>query len=212
MEVLDLARGVAQPRARAARASASTSPTCARATPARRWRRCRSASATSSSAPSSASRSPTPSRPSGRCPILDYRPVRGADYLDARRRDPAPPRHAGPARPPRRGQRRDRARRREPIAVPAAPDSPAGARSRDRALQRRLERPRPRRDHGHARPGHGLREPHRARVGARARRCAGTSARSSRPGPTSASRAGAPTPARASWSRSGPPRRPTRTG
>ena len=43
-------------------------------------------------------------------------------------------------------------------------DYAAGAGGGDRPLQRRLERPRPRRDHGDARARHGLREPHRPRA------------------------------------------------
>ena len=107
-------------------------------------------------------------------PILDYRPDRGADYLSL----------AGEIL--RRLGKQDLL---EPLDELSAEVVPAGAytrrmsvpttRPRSRraiaALQRRLERPRPRRDHVDARAGHGVREPHggrarRGRGGARAHR------------------------------------------
>ena len=151
-------------------------------------------------------------------PILDYRPDRGADYLSLAGELLRRLGQAGAARSPARPS----SSRRGWCPSAAASGRPGSERGRtrrfarsargdDRPLQRGLERPRPRRDHGHARTGHGVREPHRRRAcrgrgGARA-----TSARSSRPGPTSASRRGGSTSATGSWSRSGRRPPPTRT-
>ena len=91
-------------------------------------------------------------------PILDYRPDRGADYLSL----------AGEIL--RRLGKQDLLEPLDELSAEVVPagalhprmsaDDPAAARGEDRRLQRRLERPRPRRDHGDARAGHGVREPH----------------------------------------------------
>ena len=110
-------------------------------------------------------------------PILDYRPERGADYLSL----------AGEIL--RRLGKQEMLERLDELSaevVPGAEPRPrqmspseratsASARGGDRPLQRGLERPRPRRDHGDARARHGVREPHRGRAsrgrgGARAHR------------------------------------------
>ena len=71
-----------EPRPRAGSASCSTSPTCARATAARRTPRCSEHFGEQAlRRRRSARRSPTPRRPSARVSILDHRPDLGADYL-----------------------------------------------------------------------------------------------------------------------------------
>ena len=162
----------------------------------------------------------------GRGAARDGRVYSGTDRLRRQGRLPAGDRQLADDRGRRRGLVEMLSANYSRRKGERATDRPAALEAGDHPLQRRLERPRPRRDHGDARARHGVREPHRARARRGRGRARATSARSSRPGPTSASRpphlrprrAGGPgvdgdarrTRARcaaATWSRSRPARR-----